>query len=208
MWRALRYVLGPALFLISLTVTPAIGSQNSHNSDTAKAVSSRMPAKKLVVAGVPNVGEVTPKLYRGGQPTEVGFQNLRKMGIKIVVDTHLKRGEEEVVTSFGMKYISIPWHCPWPKDSVFDKFLQVIRDNPDAKIFVHCRLGNDRTGMMIASYRMADQGWDADEAMREMQDFGFSRLHHFICPGLAGYEKHFPEHLRSRSGGELPQKTK
>jgi hypothetical protein len=29
-----------------------------------------------------------------------------------------------------------------------------------------------------------------------MREFGFNRAHHFICPGLASYEKEFPEHLR------------
>ena len=53
--------------------------------------------------------------------------------------------------------------------------------------------------MMIASYRMGIQGWSADEAMKEMEAFGFTPLHHFICPGLARYEKHFPEHLRNNA---------
>jgi protein tyrosine/serine phosphatase len=60
-------------------------------------------------------------------------------------------------------------------------------------------LGDDRTGMMIAAYRMAAQGWSADRAMREMELFGFTRVHHFICPSLAKYEENFPEHLKHRS---------
>jgi protein tyrosine/serine phosphatase len=59
-------------------------------------------------------------------------------------------------------------------------FLQLIRENRD-KIFVHCRLGDYRVGMMIAAYRMAEQGWTADEAMREKKSDGFSFSHHFIC---------------------------
>jgi hypothetical protein len=68
----------------------------------------------------------------------------------------------------------IPWHCPFPKDDVFASFLQPIRENRDKKIFVHCRLGDDRVGMMIAAYRMAEQGRTADEAMQEMESDGFS----------------------------------
>jgi protein tyrosine/serine phosphatase len=75
--------------------------------------------------------------------------------------------------------------------------LRFVRENPQKKIFVHCRLGDDRTGMMIAAYRMAAQGWTADEALSEMERFGFSGAHHFICPTLASYEKNFPKHLRS-----------
>ena len=102
-----------------------------------------------------------------------------------------------MVRRLGMRYVAIPWHCPFPHDETFARFLKLVRDNPDKKIFVHCRLGDDRTGMMIAAYRMADEGWSADRAMREMQQFGFSRAHHFICPTLASYEKDFPRHLKT-----------
>ena len=121
------------------------------------------------------------------------------MGIAIVVDTRGNRadGEGREVGRLGMKYVSIPWHCPFPHDEVFVKFLKLVRDNPEKKIFVHCRLGDDRTGMMVAAYRMAREGWTADEAMLEMQHFGFSSAHHFICPGLASYERNFPRTLKS-----------
>ena len=53
--------------------------------------------------------------------------------------------------------------------------------------------------MMVAAYRMAEEDWTADEAMNEMKSFGFTRTHHFICPGLASYEKHFPDHLKNNA---------
>jgi protein tyrosine/serine phosphatase len=62
---------------------------------------------------------------------------------------------------------------------------------------VHCQLGVDRTGMAIASYRMAEEGWSANEAMKEMRAFGFSTVHRAMCPGLADYEEGFPERLKS-----------
>jgi len=99
----------------------------------------------------------------------------------------------------GMQYVSIAWHCPWPKDAAMAKFLQVLRENRGKKVLVHCRLGDDRTGMMVAAYRMAEEGWTAQEAMKEMQAFGFSTLHHAICPGLAGYEETFPQRLKTSS---------
>jgi protein tyrosine phosphatase (PTP) superfamily phosphohydrolase (DUF442 family) len=173
-------------------------------------------ARKTLLKGVGDFAEVTPTLYRGSQPTHEGFKELAKMGIKIVVDVRgTKRdGEGREVRKLGMQYVSIPWHCPFPRDEVFARFLKLLRDHPGKKVFVHCRLGDDRDGMMIASYRMAIEAWSAEEAMQEMQTFGFTRAHHFICPGLARYEKHFPEHLktnpvfkelRARDGAEKPQ---
>ena len=155
-----------------------------------KSVSFGQPLK---MAGVPNAGKVTPTLYRGGQPSTAGFKALANIGINIVVDLRGSRKDEsELVTRLGMQYVSIPWHCPFPKDDVFARFLTLLRQNPGKKVFVHCRLGDDRTGMNIAAYRMAEQGWTATQAMQEMEAFGFTSAHHFICPSLSSYEETFP----------------
>jgi protein tyrosine/serine phosphatase len=153
--------------------------------------------RKLIAKGLPNFGEVTPTLYRGGQPSPDGFEKLAKMGINIVVDTGRSRRDEAQIKKLGVRYVSLPWYCPFPKETVFARFLELIRKNPDKKIFVHCRLGNDRTGMMIAAYRMGLQGWTAEEAMKEMHYFGYTSVHHLMCPGLAGYEKSFPDRLKT-----------
>ena len=172
-------------------------SQSPTNQGT-KSPATRAMGEKLLEKGVPNFGKVTPMLYRGGLPSNTGFKALARMGVKIVVDTHAASpSEEKEVQKLGMQYVAIPWHCPWPRDEVFAKFLQLLQENQDKKVFVHCRLGDDRTGMMTASYRIAEEGWSADEAMNEMKAFGFSGAHHFLCPGLADYEKEFPEHLKN-----------
>jgi tyrosine-protein phosphatase SIW14 len=175
------------------------GEEPLRKSGSSSIHSSRSFGQRRKVAGISNFGEVTPMLYRGGQPNYKGFQALKKAGVQIVVDTrgNRTRSEGKRVRMLGMKYVAIPWHCPFPHDEAFARFLKLLRENRGKKVFVHCRLGDDRTGMMIAAYRMADEGWTADEAMREMQKFGFSEAHHFICPSLASYEQSFPKRLRS-----------
>jgi tyrosine-protein phosphatase SIW14 len=183
----------------TLTLSASAGPQTSGpvNQD-AKSPATRAIGQKLQEKGVPNFGEVTPNLYRGGLLNSTGLKALARMGVNIVVDTHDdSKTEKKQVEALGMKYVAIPWHCPWPKDEVFTKFLKVLHENKGKKVFVHCRLGDDRTGMMIAAYRMAEEGWTADEAMNEMRTFGFTREHHFLCPGLASYEKSFPERLKN-----------
>ena len=157
--------------------------------------------RRLTIEGVPNAGQVTANLYRGGQPTTTGFEVLANMGINIVVDLRGSReSESERVAKLGMRYVSIPWHCPFPKDETFARFLILLRQNPGKKVFVHCRLGDDRTGMMVAAYRMAEQNWTAAEAKKEMEAFGFSRPHHLICPSLSSYEESFPQRFNSDPG--------
>ena len=157
------------------------------------SAAERTPAHRLKLKGVANAAQVTPRLYRGAQPTTEGFETLANQGINIVVDLRGSRdSERERVNKLGMQYVAIPWHCPFPHDDVFASFLTLLRQNPTRKVFVHCRLGDDRAGMTIAAYRMAEQGWTAKEAMHEMEAYGFSSSHHLICPGLSSYEASFP----------------
>lgn len=188
-WRRSVVVAVSAIF--SLAVSGASRPAETRDGNTPDG--NRSIARRLTIVGVPNAGEVTPKLYRGAQPNEQGFKTLASMGVNIVVDLRgLDKKELERVNKLGMEYVAIPWHCPFPRDEAFARFLELIRQNPGKKVFVHCRLGDDRAGMTIAAYRMAEQGWSAQAAMKEMQAYGFSQSHHFICPGLSSYEASFP----------------
>jgi tyrosine-protein phosphatase SIW14 len=186
-----------ALALFALNqVTSAADPRASGPEEHTLVRSSGLP-------GVPDFVEVTPRFYRGGQPTAQGFENLRKAGVDVVVDLRGNRQSERAqVESLGIEYVAIPWHCPFPHDETFARFLTMMRANASRKVFVHCRLGDDRVGMMVAAYRMAEQGWTAEQAMNEMKASGFSRLHHLICPGLAAYERKFPERFRTRPAFE------
>jgi protein tyrosine phosphatase (PTP) superfamily phosphohydrolase (DUF442 family) len=187
-----------AVGFVLMLFAPVLGwASGCPDDDSSRA--EHLPARKLKYPGLPNFGEVTPTLYRGAQPTPQGFEQLRRMGISIVIDTRggSREDERKLVAKLGMKYVQIPWHCVYPKDRVVVKFLSVIRDHPGNKIFVHCKTGDDRTGLMIAVWRMAYQGWTAKEALEEMHVYGFGFTHHFICPGLAAYEAAFPQHYRS-----------
>ncbi len=163
-------------FSLLLMVMFFVGGGASPQTDRADVAKRRsaLPytmGRHLKAKGVPNFGEVAPTLYRGGQPSAEGFETLAHMGIAIIVDTGRSKRDEALVQKLGMTYISLPWYCPFPKDKVFARFIEITRENPGKKIFVHCRLGDDRTGMMIAAYRMGERGWTAKEAMEEMHEF-------------------------------------
>lgn len=188
--------VGFALLLslaIHMDAAPAQQASPPADSPAARAIGIRWNAK-----GVPNFGTVTPSLYRGGLPSSEGMEALKKLGVEVVVDMRGRnKNEEAEAAKLGMQYIPIPSHCPFPKDETYAKFLKAIEENPGKKVFVHCRLGDDRTGMAVAAYRMADEGWSAEEAMKEMKAFGFTGFHHAICPGMADYEANFPHHLKT-----------
>jgi tyrosine-protein phosphatase SIW14 len=193
------YFLLSVLLVIPLSIAISASAQTKHVDVTSSklSVAHHAMGQHLKAKGIPNFGQVTPTLYRGGQPSAEGFENLAHMGINIVVDTGRSKRDQTLIKNLGMAYVSLPWYCPFPKDEVFERFIEITRENPGTKVFVHCRLGDDRTGMMIAAYRMGEQGWTAKEAMQEMHEFGYRGMHHLMCPGLAGYEKSFPQRLQN-----------
>lgn len=180
------------LFAVTLSYagdsTPGISASTQHRiGDHKKA------------PGLPNFGQVTPNLFRGAQPDRHGYRTLQGMGINIVVDMRGDASEQSAVEKLGMQYVAITWNAHSPSDEVIARFLSIVEENPDKKIFVHCHAGVDRTGMAIASYRMAREGWSSNEAMKEMQLFGFNGFHHLRFPALVRFEKEFPEHLKTGS---------
>jgi tyrosine-protein phosphatase SIW14 len=203
---ALTLVCGSARGFQAATSDATQPSANSSAANSAAGDAKPAPAneqhaiaKMIPVHGIPKFGEVSPLLYRGAQPTSDGLELLAKMGVAIIVN--LRPGdhpeEEDEASRLGMRYVSIPWRCYHPNDAAIADFLHVLRENPDKKIFVHCELGTDRTGMSIAAYRMSMQGWSPDEAMKEMQAYGFSSSHHPTCRGLAEYEHTFPSAFKT-----------
>ena len=191
-----KRLIGPAVVLL-LSMAGVVARGQPQASPPSPPVETA-PVDAVSRSGIPKFGEVTPFLYRGGQPSRAGFEWLAQQGIAIVVDLRGNRGDERrLVDRLGMQYVPMPWHCPFPRNKIFARFLRLLRDNPGKKVFVHCRLGDDRAGMMIAAYRMAEQGWTADQAWKEMRSYGVDFWHYFLCPTQRCYEKDFPRRFQN-----------
>jgi len=152
------------------------------------------PAEKLKLAGVPNAGKVSEMLLRGAQPSAQGLAELKKLGVTTIVDLRGNSGpvawERAQAESLGMRFVNIPvlgWSAPG--DAKVAQFLKVVQQDPTQKIFVHCYYGEDRTGVMVATYRIAQQNWTPEQAAAEMNSFGF---HYHLYPGMKSYVREFP----------------
>jgi tyrosine-protein phosphatase SIW14 len=199
-YTALKKVFRLVSAVAVLAGTMSLAAQEQQRQPEGPSAPSAAMARKVTLPGVPRFGEVTPTLYRGGQPSKEGFGNLAGMGINIVVDLRGSReSERRLVTGLGMRYVPLHWQCFSPRDEHFAQFLTLLRENPGKKVFVHCRVGDDRTGMDVAAYRMAEQGWTAEEARKEMEAYGVNWFHRRICLRLSSYEEKFPERFKTRA---------
>ncbi|HEV2615408.1 MAG TPA: dual specificity protein phosphatase family protein [Candidatus Acidoferrales bacterium] len=182
-----------AALWVCVTV-PALHAQSKAKNSTI----AHAPAKKIRLAGVPNFGEVAPTLFRGAQPSDLGFQSLAKLGINIIVDfrgLNLNQERHEAA-AHNMKLIVLSWDCRNPSDKIAADFLRILNQNRGKKVFVHCYQGVDRTGAMVAVYRMAEEGWTEPEAMNEMRTFGYAFMHRLWCHALSRYVSKFPQDMQ------------
>jgi protein tyrosine phosphatase (PTP) superfamily phosphohydrolase (DUF442 family) len=131
------------------------------------------------VQEIDNFYQVDEHVYRGAQPTTEGFKYLATIGIKTVLDLREdgERSSEErqLVTSLGIQYVNVPMTgLTPPTETDIAKILALLEDATAGAVFVHCLRGADRTGAVIAAYRIDHDHWDNSRALKEAMSFGMS----------------------------------
>ncbi len=137
------------------------------------------PARRLGdLAGLDNVGEVEPGLYRGGTPKTAGYGTLKSLGVRTVVSLrhYHHTAEERSCRAAGIDFIWLKLESSDPPDdSSVRRFLRLVTDTSLRPLYYHCWRGKDRTGTMTAAYRMAVKDWPLENALAEMDAYGFWR---------------------------------
>lgn len=131
------------------------------------------------VQGIHNFYQVDSHVYRGGQPSETGFQYLAKLGVKTVLDLREAGNralqEEKMVTSLGLQYVNVPMSGLTPPTAAqISQILALLENTSTGAVFVHCMRGADRTGAVIAAYRIDHDRWNNDRALEEAKSDGMS----------------------------------
>jgi uncharacterized protein (TIGR01244 family) len=145
-----------------------------------------------------NFGRISPAYYRGEQPEGRDYADLAALGIKTVIDLQAdgeNYNEEALVEAAGMTFYRIPMTTRVePTAGQLAQFLQIVNDPAQQPVFVHCKGGKHRTGVMTAVYRMEQDGWSADRAFREMKqyEFGWDFLHPEFKRFVYGYKPSQP----------------
>ena len=166
-----------AIALVLFSTAVAVGC-SAHRKQML-AVNSPGIAEKIDVPGISDFGKVNDFLYRGAQPRGDGVEELKKLGIDTIVDLRgelhgLIENERQQAESLGIRFINLPG-SGWATadDEQIAQFFSLIRERPRRKIFIHCWLGGDRSGMFIAAYRIAFEGWSPEQAIQEMRSFHY-----------------------------------
>jgi protein tyrosine/serine phosphatase len=190
----------PILSLVFVSFFPAsLVAQRQVEPSTPSSMRSAY-GDKLRIEGVPNSGRINDHLFRGAQPRDPGLAELKKLGITTIVNLRQEDPskidwEQKRAESLGIRFVHIPVN-EWspPTNAQVAQFLSIFRDNPEERVFVHCHYGEDRTGVFVASYRMAYEKLPADQALKEMYFFGYNGRWH---PAMTAFIRDFPSRLNT-----------
>lgn len=123
---------------------------------------------------IPNFRPVGNGVYRGGQPTAAGWGYLRSIGVTNVVKLNEdSEGSDGYAERLGMTVNRFPISII--QQTIGEPCLcEVLTAVGCIKpgTYVHCSHGQDRTGLVIALYRVRC-GWSRKDAEKEMLDDGF-----------------------------------
>jgi protein tyrosine/serine phosphatase len=138
-----------------------------------------------------NFHQVHPGIFRGGEPIGAKAMDfLRAKHVKTDIDLQSNESdsktfgetpagiasERQMANARGIVFVSAPMDASVPVDAnvAFQIFsvLGQIHDPSHQPVYVHCLAGKDRTGLVMALYRVAYDGWSIEDAHDEMLKYG------------------------------------
>ena len=178
--RVDRYRTRPAKLLLNLCVLSCLA----------------LPAQ--TVSGVARFHRVDDHVYRGAQPTEKGLRQLSELGVVTILDLRPahERGakEEREAQALNLRYFNVPMHkVGTPRRETIDQALAILQDRANWPVFVHCKYGVDRTGTLVACYRIRADSWANERAEEEAEELG-----------MHGFERAMKRFILNFAGARTP----
>jgi protein tyrosine/serine phosphatase len=188
------------LFVAALTLALAPASARAQVKAQAADATRQTKTAEQTYTELPNFHAVNARLYRGGQPRADGLRRLAALGVKTVInlrdDDERARAEEKEAKAAGLRYFNVPLgRLGRPKDTEVEHVLALIDAPENGVVFVHCAKGQDRTGTVVAVYRITHDGWTSEQAKREANHYGMK----FWQNGMKDY---ISDYYRDHSTGK------
>ncbi|OFY82579.1 MAG: hypothetical protein A3F72_00395 [Bacteroidetes bacterium RIFCSPLOWO2_12_FULL_35_15] len=141
-------------------------------------------SQKIEISGFSNLYKVDAHLYRSEQPDSKGMIELQNLGIGTVLNVRNFKNDEAEIKGTNMELIHLPMRAAKISyDDMVDALKTIKRSSK--KVLVHCKHGSDRTGCIVAAYRMTFCGWTKEQAINE-----------FLDPRFGYHETWFPNILK------------
>ena len=166
-----RFALALSLLTFGCGTAPA-------PSDTAARGRGDQPSEN----DIRNFHTVNADLYRSGSLRVSDVDEIDEMGIKTILSleadgdrSNAIRDERAAALRQGLDFTRVPMNgSAKPTIDQINQALDVIA-RADQPVLVHCLHGADRTGIVIAAYRIRHDGWSVTRAIDELRSLGHAR---------------------------------
>lgn len=175
------------------------------------ALSSNIFAKSK---GISNLSKATTGVYRGARPLDLTeMQMLKDLGVKSILNLQggdMKssiwklifwnepgenpeyiNAEKSVAETLGIKFNNIPLNSLDPvtndEDKAIDNALEFMHNSDNQPVYVHCEHGKDRTGLVIALYKIKYEGMNVNDAYAEWVRMGHDKKSQIFTGDLDVY---------------------
>lgn len=139
-------------------------------------------AQPIIGSSLDNFYKVSEGVYRSEQPDSEDFDDIVNIGIGEVLNLREYHSDSDEVKTHKVTLHRIEVDTGEMSEAQLKEALKIII-NRKSPILVHCWHGSDRTGAVIASYRVVVEGWSKEKAIDELQNGNFG-YHAAIYPNI------------------------
>jgi tyrosine-protein phosphatase SIW14 len=170
--RTVPYALMMKSFAAVLLIMGILMTGSSTKTEPIAGERTETWAQPIMGTGVENLHRVDARLYRSGQPDAPGFQKLYDLGIRYVLNLRQFHDDQTLFGDMDFSYHRIKINT---SKMTYSQLLEGVAFimKADAPVLVHCLHGSDRTGTMVAAYRIAAHGWSKEKAIEEFRNGGY-----------------------------------
>lgn len=161
-----------AVVLISLFVWQKFVSTTESISAVTAPIEPRPAQWAQSVDASYHLYQINDVLYRSALPRADDVPWLLQQNVKTVINFYQKPDSSWLQTS-SIEQVHIPLRTDRINDVDVIRVLRSISSaQQQGKVLIHCKHGQNRTGLIAAMYRVLFEGWSKADALAEMQ-FGY-----------------------------------
>jgi protein tyrosine/serine phosphatase len=135
-------------------------------------------AVKIRDCGLENMYQVDEGIYRSEQPSRQQFRAIEMFGIEEVLNLRYWHSDYKYAKKTDLILHHVRMNAHDANDFDVVAALRIIKNRKGA-ILIHCHHGSDRTGLIVAMYKIVFCNASKAEAIDEMVNggFGFHKLY-------------------------------
>jgi protein tyrosine/serine phosphatase len=143
-----------------------------------------MWGRPIIGTRLNNFYMVDKGIYRSEQPGRGDLGTIKSLGIREVLNLREFHSDEDDLTDKHLRLHRVKMRTGNITEQQIIESLRIIK-NRRGPILIHCWHGSDRTGVIIAAYRVLFNNWSKSDALDEMVNGGYG-YHAKFYPELTG----------------------